>query len=66
MSSDYTGTVQQLMFNRILQAVQRLAVDGVTVTRFDPKTGMLEGRLAGVTFVVNVSTEPQVVAPESK
>jgi hypothetical protein len=50
---DHTGTVQQLMFNRILRAVRLLSVDGVTITRFDPKTGTLEGHLAGVNFVVN-------------
>lgn len=62
--SDYSGTVQQLMFNRILQSVRLLAVEGVTITRFDPKTGTLEGSLAGVTFVVNVSTVPLVIASE--
>jgi hypothetical protein len=64
--SDYSGTVQQLMFNRILRSVRLLAVEGVTVTHFDPNRGTLEGKLAGVTFVVNVSTMPPVVVPESR
>jgi len=64
MPSDYTGTVQQLMFNRILSAVRLLAVDGVAITRFDAETGTLEGNLAGVNFVVNISTEPRVAAPD--
>lgn len=65
MPSDYIGTVQQLMFNRILQAMKVAAVDGVTITRLDAKTGTLEGDLAGVNFVVNVSIMPRIVAPES-
>jgi len=66
MPSDYTGTVQQLMFNRILSAVRRLSVDGVTVTRFDHETGTLEGNLAGVNFVVNISIKPPLPATESE
>lgn len=66
MAPDYTGAVQQLMFNRILSAVRLLSVDGVTITRFDAETGTLEGNLAGVHFVVNVSTVSRVVAPESE
>lgn len=64
MPSDYTGTVQQLMFNRILSAVRVMAIDGVTITRFDADTGTLEGNLAGVNFVVKINTEPPVVAPD--
>src|SRR5262249_38746658 len=45
MAPDYTGAVQQLMFNRILSAVRLLSVDGVTITRFDAETGTLEGNL---------------------
>jgi hypothetical protein len=63
MAPDYTGAVQQLMFNRILRALKVAAIDGVTITRFDPKTGTLEGVLHGVTFVVNVSV-PLVVEPD--
>jgi hypothetical protein len=55
MARDYTGTVQQLMFNRILRTVQFWAVDGVTITHFDATTGTVEGVLGGVTFVVRVS-----------
>ena len=51
--------VQQLMFNRILASVRLLAVDQVTVTGFDVTTGTIEGTLAGVSFVVNVSLAPQ-------
>jgi hypothetical protein len=65
-AADYTGAVQQLMFNRILSALRLSSVDGVTITRFDARTGTLEGNLAGVTFVVNVSIVPLVAAPESE
>jgi hypothetical protein len=64
MAPDYTGTVQQLMFNRILRSLKLAAIDGVSITRLDAKTGTLEGRLSGVSFVVNVRTVPQIVAPE--
>lgn len=49
------SVVQQLMFNRILAALRLLWVDRVAVTGFDPTEGTIEGRLAGVNFVVNVS-----------
>lgn len=51
------SVVQQLMFNRILASLRLLWVDHVTVTGFDPNTGTVEARLAGVNFVVNVSLE---------
>ena len=41
------SVVQQLMFNRILAYVRLLSVDHVNVTGFDPKTGSIEGSLAG-------------------
>jgi hypothetical protein len=63
MAPDYSGTVQQLLLNRILWALKVAAIDGVTITRFDAKTGTLEGDLAGVSFVVNVSTVRRVAAP---
>jgi hypothetical protein len=66
MAPDYTGAVQQLMFNRILQALKLAAVDGVTITRFDAKTGILEGNLADVNFMVNVNIVSRIVAPESE
>jgi hypothetical protein len=66
MAPDYTGAVQQLMFNRILQALRVAAIDGVTITRFDAETGTLVGNLAGVNFVVNVSIEPRMAAPKSE
>jgi hypothetical protein len=53
------------MFNRILRSVRLWSIDGVTITRFDPTTGTLEGKLAGVTFVVNVTVLPPL-ASESK
>ena len=43
--------VQQLMFNRILSHVRLLSIDGVSVLGFDPKTGTLACRLAGVDLV---------------
>jgi hypothetical protein len=46
--------LRQLMFNRILSFVQLLSVEGVTVSRFDAKTGTLACSLAGVNFVVSV------------
>jgi hypothetical protein len=49
------SVVQQLMFNRILAFVRTLSVDQVTVAGYDAETGTLEGSLAGVNFVVNVS-----------
>jgi hypothetical protein len=54
---DYPNTIQQLMFNRILGFVRSLSCEHVTVTAFDPETGTLVGRLAGVNFLVNVSLE---------
>ena len=47
--------VQQLMFNRILTYVRLLSCDHVKVTGFDANAGTIEGSLAGVVFVVNVS-----------
>ena len=47
--------VQQLMFNRILAYVRLLSCDHVTITGFDVETGTIEGSLAGVGFIVNVS-----------
>ena len=49
--------VQQLMFNRILAFVKSLSYEHVTVAGFDAETSTLEGSLAGVNFVVNVSLE---------
>jgi hypothetical protein len=53
--ADPSLVVQQLMFNRILALLQSLRCEHVTVSRFDPNTGTVEGSLAGVNFVVNVS-----------
>jgi hypothetical protein len=47
------NVVQQLMFNRILAFVQ--SYEHVTVAAFDAQRGTLEGILAGVNFVINVS-----------
>jgi hypothetical protein len=52
----HPSVVQQLMFNRILACVRLLAIDHVSIARFDAKTGIIEGSLAGVNFVVNVNT----------
>ena len=49
------SVVQQLMFNRILAYLRPMWVDHVTVTGFDPKTSTIEGNLAGVTFIINVT-----------
>ena len=53
----HPSVVRQLMFNRILSFVQ--SYEHVTVAGFDAKTGTLEGSLAGVSFVVNVSLREQ-------
>lgn len=49
------GVVQQLMFNRILAFMQSLSFEHVVVSGFDAETGTVQGSLAGVNFVVNVS-----------
>ena len=36
-----------------------LSVDHVNVTRFDTKTGSIEGRLAGVSFIVKVGLQEE-------
>lgn len=51
--------VQQLMFNRILAFVRTLSVDQVILAGFDAETSTVEGKLAGVSFVVNVSLGEQ-------
>lgn len=48
-----------MMFNRILAFVRTLSVDQVILAGFDAETSTVEGKLAGVSFVVNVSLGEQ-------
>ena len=49
------SVVQQLMFNRLLACMRLAEIDHVTISGFDAKTGTINGKLAGVNFVVSVS-----------